>query len=53
MTRYILIFNIVSHKRVIAGQGTAVLELFEQTIDEELDAIIAPVGGGGLVSFFA
>ena len=33
---------------VIAGQGTAALELFEQT--EELDAIITPVGGGGLLS---
>jgi len=33
---------------VIAGQGTAALELLEQT--EELDAIITPVGGGGLLS---
>lgn len=34
--------------RVIAGQGTAALELLEQVPD--LDAIIAPVGGGGLLS---
>ena len=32
--------------RVIAGQGTAALELLEQTHD--LDLIMAPVGGGGL-----
>ncbi len=31
---------------VIAGQGTAALELIEQV--PELDAVIAPVGGGGL-----
>jgi threonine dehydratase len=34
--------------RVIAGQGTAALELLEDVPD--LDAVIAPVGGGGLVS---
>ena len=34
--------------RVIAGQGTAALELLEQS--PGLDAIIAPVGGGGLLS---
>jgi threonine dehydratase len=34
--------------RVIEGQGTAALELFEQV--ERLDIVIAPVGGGGLVS---
>jgi threonine dehydratase len=34
--------------RVIAGQGTAALELLEEAPD--LDAVIAPVGGGGLVS---
>ncbi|MBW6462656.1 MAG: pyridoxal-phosphate dependent enzyme [Bacillota bacterium] len=33
---------------VIAGQGTAVLELLEQVPD--LDTVIAPVGGGGLLS---
>lgn len=32
--------------QVIAGQGTAALELIEQV--PELDAVIAPVGGGGL-----
>ncbi len=34
--------------RVIAGQGTATLELLEQV--PELDVVIAPVGGGGLLS---
>jgi len=34
--------------RVIAGQGTAALELLEDVGD--LDAIVTPVGGGGLIS---
>jgi threonine dehydratase len=34
--------------RVIAGQGTATLELLQQVPD--LDAVIAPVSGGGLLS---
>jgi threonine dehydratase len=33
---------------VIAGQATAAKELFDQV--ENLDAVIAPVGGGGLLS---
>jgi len=33
---------------VIAGQGTAVLEFLEQV--DALDAVITPVGGGGLLS---
>ena len=36
------------HPDVIAGQGTAALELLEEVPD--LDAIITPVGGGGLLS---
>jgi threonine dehydratase len=39
------------HEDVIAGQGTVALELMQQVPD--LDAIIAPVGGGGLVSGIA
>jgi threonine dehydratase/serine racemase len=39
------------HPHVIAGQGTAALELLEQT--PQLDAIIAPVGGGGLMAGIA
>lgn len=37
-----------NHPDVIAGQGTVALELLEQV--PELDAIIAPVGGGGLLA---
>jgi threonine dehydratase/serine racemase len=36
------------HPDVIAGQGTAALELLEQV--GGLDALIAPVGGGGLMA---
>lgn len=36
------------HPDVIAGQGTAALELLEQV--PGLDALVAPVGGGGLVA---
>ncbi|MCB0103929.1 MAG: pyridoxal-phosphate dependent enzyme [Anaerolineales bacterium] len=36
------------NEKVIAGQGTAVLELLEDVPD--LDVVIAPVGGGGLLS---
>ncbi|KAI9345287.1 pyridoxal-5'-phosphate-dependent enzyme, beta subunit, partial [Obelidium mucronatum] len=38
---------------VMAGQGTLMLELLEQTEQEnhvELDAVIIPVGGGGMIS---
>lgn len=37
-----------SNPQVICGQGTAAKELIEEHPD--LDAIIAPVGGGGLIS---
>ncbi|MFC9910598.1 threo-3-hydroxy-L-aspartate ammonia-lyase [Streptomyces sp. NPDC059862] len=36
------------HPHVIAGQGTAALELLEEV--GELDALITPVGGGGLIA---
>jgi threonine dehydratase len=36
------------HQDIIAGQGTIALELAEQVAD--LDAMIAPVGGGGLMA---
>jgi threonine dehydratase len=36
------------HPMIMAGQGTAALELLEET--GKLDAVIAPVGGGGLLS---
>lgn len=34
--------------RIIAGQGTAALELLEEIAD--LDVVMAPIGGGGLMS---
>ena len=37
-----------NNEQVIAGQGTATLELLDEVPD--LDVIIAPVGGGGLLS---
>lgn len=36
------------HPHVIAGQGTAALELIEEA--GELDALVVPVGGGGLIA---
>ncbi|MEV0402447.1 pyridoxal-phosphate dependent enzyme [Actinoallomurus sp. NPDC050550] len=36
------------HPHVIAGQGTAALELLEEVSD--LDALVTPVGGGGLIA---
>ncbi len=36
------------HAHVIAGQGTAALEFYEQT--PQLEVLLAPVGGGGLIS---
>ncbi|MBS3942298.1 MAG: pyridoxal-phosphate dependent enzyme [Actinobacteria bacterium] len=36
------------HVDVIAGQGTAALELLEEIPD--LDAVVAPIGGGGLLA---
>ncbi|NUR66472.1 MAG: threo-3-hydroxy-L-aspartate ammonia-lyase [Streptomyces sp.] len=36
------------HPHVMAGQGTAALELLEET--GELDVLLVPVGGGGLIA---
>ncbi|MDX3112015.1 pyridoxal-phosphate dependent enzyme [Streptomyces scabiei] len=36
------------HPHVMAGQGTAALELLEEA--GELDALLVPVGGGGLIA---
>jgi len=35
-------------EEVMAGQGTVTLEMFEEV--DDLDALIVPVGGGGLIS---
>ncbi|QNP74427.1 threo-3-hydroxy-L-aspartate ammonia-lyase [Streptomyces roseirectus] len=37
-----------NHPHVMAGQGTAALELLEEV--GELDALLVPVGGGGLIA---
>jgi threonine dehydratase len=37
-------------ERIIAGQGTCTLEFLEQAGPEGLDVLLAPVGGGGLLS---
>ncbi|GGB28704.1 serine/threonine dehydratase [Flexivirga endophytica] len=37
-----------NHPHIVAGQGTAALELLQDVPD--LDAVIAPLGGGGLLS---
>ena len=37
-----------NHPDVIAGQGTAAMELFEEV--GELDILLVPLGGGGLIS---
>ena len=34
---------------VIAGQGTMALEIFEQ-LDNKVDTILCPIGGGGIIS---
>ncbi|MBI3203295.1 MAG: pyridoxal-phosphate dependent enzyme [Myxococcales bacterium] len=39
------------HPDVIAGQGTVALEVLEQI--PEVEAIVAPIGGGGLISGIA
>lgn len=36
------------HPHIIAGAGTATLELLEEQL--KLDTIVAPIGGGGLIS---
>lgn len=36
------------HPHIMAGQGTAALELLEQV--EEIDTLIVPIGGGGLIA---
>jgi threonine dehydratase len=36
------------HPDIIAGQGTTALELLEEV--PELDALVAPIGGGGLIA---
>ena len=43
--------NGYDHPHIMAGQGTIGLEIMEQVPD--LDAIVVPVGGGGLIAGIA
>src|SRR5262245_51468216 len=36
------------HPQIMAGAGTAALELLEQV--DDLDMVVAPIGGGGLIA---
>ncbi len=40
-----------NHPDIIAGQGTVGLEIFEQL--EQIDAVLVPIGGGGLIAGIA
>src|SRR5512136_2018831 len=46
--RKLIVIPPFDHPHIIAGQGTAAMELFEDMPD--LDVLLAPVGGGGLIS---
>ena len=46
--RKLILIPPFNHPHVIAGQGTAAKELLEET--GPLDALLVPVGGGGLIS---
>lgn len=43
--------NGYDHPHIIAGQGTIGLEIIEQLGD--VDAVVVPVGGGGLIAGIA
>ena len=43
-----IFFFSYDHPHILAGQGTMGLEVIEQVPD--MDAIIIPVGGGGLIA---
>jgi len=46
--RYLTVIPPYDHPHVVAGQGTAAKELFEDT--GPLDMLLVPCGGGGLIS---
>jgi threo-3-hydroxy-L-aspartate ammonia-lyase len=48
LERGLIVVHPYDNPAVMAGQGTVALELLEQA--GELDAVIVPVGGGGLIS---
>jgi len=43
---------VCAHAQVMAGQGTVAVELLQQ-LPQGLDAVIVPVGGGGLIGGIA
>lgn len=47
-TQGLVLIHPYDHPHIMAGQGTAALELLEDVPD--LDLLVAPVGGGGLLS---
>lgn len=47
----LLYINGYDHPHIMAGQGTIGLEIVEQVNDA--DAVIVPVGGGGLIAGIA
>jgi threonine dehydratase len=49
-TRGLTLVHPYDNQFVMAGQGTATLELLDQIDGRALDAIVVPVGGGGLIS---
>ncbi len=44
----LMYINGYDHPNILAGQGTMGLEILEQVPD--LDAVVIPVGGGGLIA---
>lgn len=44
---------LVARQDIIVGQSTVALELLDELAGKELDAVLVPVGGGGLVSGIA
>lgn len=49
--RALTFIHAFNHPLIVAGQGTIGLELYEQNSD--LDAVLVPVGGGGLIAGIA
>lgn len=45
---HIFIMCRYDHPQIIAGQGTVALEILEQV--QDVDAVIVPTGGGGLLA---
>ena len=50
--RNMIYINGYDHPHILAGQGTAALEIIGQMeeLDTQCDAVVIPVGGGGLLA---